>query len=352
MAAVIYFLILPSVFSQQIINNPEKPAGRKAGRVIKTRRIWQIDDSQGVFYFKYPGQLRVASDGSIFVADREELLKFSSDGRFLGNFYRKGGGPGEIGDFFFFDLYRDKLYVYDPIADKIIKMNLDGGLEEVLKLKDGPYHQFLGISDHRFVFVRSIYPPFEERKGALYDVMYSVIFVSSDGREYQEINVFRVKTFLAPQAAAGYDPWLAVMNEDRTRLMVNRTREYRIEVLDLEKGKISLIFNRRYRSVKRVEGPRDAEFRKRFGFPKIKYESDIRDLFHDGRLLWVRTSTSGRGRGDLIDLFDESGRFVDSFFTGIEGSILAVKNGFLYVKEEDEQGNPLLSKYMIMDEIR
>lgn len=49
LAAVIYFLILPFVFSQQIINNPEKPAGRKAGRVIKTRRIWQIDDSQGVF---------------------------------------------------------------------------------------------------------------------------------------------------------------------------------------------------------------------------------------------------------------------------------------------------------------
>ncbi|MDI6846196.1 MAG: hypothetical protein QME28_08680 [Candidatus Saccharicenans sp.] len=101
-----------------------------------------------------------------------------------------------------------------------------------------------------------------------------------------------------------------------------------IEVLDLGKGKISLIFNRRYCSVKRVEGQGEAEFRKRFGFPKIKYESDIRDLFHDGRLLWVRTSTSGRRKGDQIDLFDENGRFVDSFFTGIERSILAVKDGF------------------------
>ncbi len=58
-------------------------------------------------FFKYPGQLRVASDGSISVAHREELLKFSSDGRFLGNFYRKGRGSGEISESFFFDLYRD-----------------------------------------------------------------------------------------------------------------------------------------------------------------------------------------------------------------------------------------------------
>lgn len=351
MGIFLSFSVIVGAAAQDLIKNQRKPASKNPGRVLKMKKVWQISDVDGSFYFKYPYGLAITSDGSIFINDQEELLKFSADGRFLGNFYKKGQGPGEIADRFTFRLHKDRLFVYDYMANKIIQMDLEGKLISQVKLEKGPYNGFYGLSDQRLVFVKMIYPPREERKGGLQDVGCFILLISLDGREEKEVYEFKMKTFMSTEAAGSWDPWGALLSPDGRRLYVNHTRQYLVEVLDLEKGRVLFSFTRDYPSVKFVEDPDFADFRKRTKFPEIKYEVDVRGLFTDGRFIWVQTSTSSPDRGDLFDLFDDHGRFVDSFYLGVKGSLMAVKEGFAYVLERNEKEELLLSKYQILEQI-
>lgn len=353
---LIVILFFGSVFlataAQELIKNPRNPVGKNPGRVLQLQKVWQISDADGSFYFRYPHGLEIASDGSIFISDQEELLKFSADGRFLGNFYRRGQGPGEIAGMFTSRLHGDRLFVYDPTASKIIQMDLNGQLIAQLKLDKGPYNGFYGLSRGHLVFVKMVYPPKEERKGGLQDVSCSIRLVSLDGREEKEAYEFKIKVFMSPEAMGGWDPWQALLSPDGSRLYVNRTRQYLVDVLSLERGQILFSFTRDYLSIKYVEDPGSAEFRKKYNFPEIKYEVDVRGLFNDGRFIWVQTSTSSPDKGDLFDLFDYRGHFIDSFYLGVEGSLLAVNDSFAWVLEKNEKEELFLSRYRILEQIK
>ncbi|MGB2763397.1 MAG: hypothetical protein WBC20_03200, partial [Candidatus Aminicenantaceae bacterium] len=73
------FIFSSVIFAQEIIKNPEKPSSKKAGRILKLEEVFRITDESGDFYFRYPGDLKVAPDGTIFIADEDQFLKFSSD---------------------------------------------------------------------------------------------------------------------------------------------------------------------------------------------------------------------------------------------------------------------------------
>ena len=84
-----FFIFSPAILTQTIIENPEKPLSKNAGRVLKLEEIFRINDIGADFYFKRPMKLKIASDGSIFIVDEEQLLKFSADGKFIKNLYKK-----------------------------------------------------------------------------------------------------------------------------------------------------------------------------------------------------------------------------------------------------------------------
>lgn len=337
---------------QEVVRNPRKPISGNAGRVLRMQKVWQVGDEDDSFYFKNPHDLQVSSDGSIFVADVEQLLKFSADGRFEGNFYKKGQGPEEIAGFFFHRVYVNRLLIYDPTANKIIQMGLDGNVIGSLKLQKGPYNGFYGLSDGWFVFVEMIYPPLEKRTEGLHDVSCLIKLVSPDGQDEKEVYLLKMKTFLAPRAGASWDPWNALLSYDGHRLYVNCRRNYLVDVLDLETRHLLFSFTRDYPSVKYVEKPVDIYFRKQYGFPKIEYEIDIRNMFLDGRFIWIQTSTTDRKKGDLFDIFDESGRFIDSFYSGLRGSVLAIHDNYIFALEKNEKETLFLSKYFIVDSVK
>ncbi len=139
------------------------------------------------------------------------------------------------------------------------------------------------------------------------------------------------------------------MSQDGQKLFVNRSREYLIEVLDIDQAQIIRRFNRDYPSIKHVEEAWEKEFRKRYDFPEIKYEIDIDELWPAERFLWVKTSTADKKKGDLFDVFNEKGQFIDSFYLGLKGRLLAIANNFLYLLEEDKADNLFLSKYKIIE---
>lgn len=338
--------------AQEMIRNPRKPVNPNAGRILKAEKIWQVGDQPGSYYFRYPHRLRVAPDGSIFIADQEQLLKFSAGGQFLANFYKKGQGPGEIADYFSYHLQGESLFVYDSVANKVIHMNLEGQLIKEVKLEKGPYNGFYGVSGGLLVFVKMTYPPPEKRTGGLHDVICSVRLLSPDGNEEKEACAFKMKTFMAPQAMASWDPLHVLLGPDGRKLYVNHARNYLLEVFDLETGRLLFSFNRDYSPVKYVADPGRLEFMKKYNFPEIKYEIDIRGLFSDGKYIWVQTSTESEEGYDLFDVFDDRGRFIDSFYSGLKGSVLAVYDNYIFALERDEKDNLFLGKYRIVDSIR
>ncbi len=87
---LLLFLIITSViFAQEIIENPEKPLSKNVGRVLKIKEVMSIVDEPAKFYFRGPGDIKIAMDGSIFVSDYRgyNFLKFSPDGEFIKNLY-------------------------------------------------------------------------------------------------------------------------------------------------------------------------------------------------------------------------------------------------------------------------
>jgi len=66
----------------QIMENPVKPTSKNAGRVLGLSEVWRITDEGDDFYFRSPHNLQIAADGSIFIAEREEFLRFTSEGKF------------------------------------------------------------------------------------------------------------------------------------------------------------------------------------------------------------------------------------------------------------------------------
>ena len=87
-----FFSFILELPAQTIIENQDKPLSKNAGRTLQLNETWRITDESGQFYFKYPGDLKISSDGYIFYADENELLKFSPDGKFIKNLYQKRTG--------------------------------------------------------------------------------------------------------------------------------------------------------------------------------------------------------------------------------------------------------------------
>ncbi|MCX6574896.1 MAG: hypothetical protein NTV82_00725, partial [Candidatus Aminicenantes bacterium] len=50
--------------AQTIIQNPEKPLAKNAGRVVALKEVLRIVDEGDKYYFKYPSLLHIAPDES------------------------------------------------------------------------------------------------------------------------------------------------------------------------------------------------------------------------------------------------------------------------------------------------
>ena len=124
---IILFLVLAVLTallpSQEIIRNSGKPLSPNAGRILEVEEIFRITDESGEFFFTRPSGLQVACDGSIFLTDADRLLKFSPDGTYLKNLFKKGQGPGEIqSSFYYFHLRGENIFIFDPMRITIILM--------------------------------------------------------------------------------------------------------------------------------------------------------------------------------------------------------------------------------------
>lgn len=125
-ASCFIFIFFSTVIGQTVIENPDNPSRKNAGRVVELTELMRIDDIGSDFFFKYPRNPKVSYDGHLFVQDYEQLLQFDPNGVFVRNYFKKGQGPGEmqeIGDYLLVD---KMLIVHDRRLLKIICFDFEG----------------------------------------------------------------------------------------------------------------------------------------------------------------------------------------------------------------------------------
>ena len=334
--------------AQKIIENPERPPAKNAGRVLKLAEVWRIEDARDDFFFKYPHSLQNADDGSIFIADDEQLLKFSPDGKFLKNLYKKGQGPGEIEGNLFFFLHGKDVFVQDLNSWRLWRTDQDGVFLEEFNFRGAADRWLLGITpNNEFLFLKRVWPPPNERTGKFMEILHTVIALSRDGRSESQIATFRPRWFLMPQGARSWDIWTSALSQDPALLYVYSGRDYLIEAVDLAAGRIVKRFQRSYPKVPHIEQEWERNFQKKYGAPPIEYDSDIINLHVDGSRLWVETSALDKAKGRLFDVFDAEGRYIDCFFLGAGRTLMNVRNDVLFALEKNEDESFRVVKYKI-----
>jgi len=305
------------------------------------------------YYYNDVNELQIDKSGNIYISDswssrtRSHFLKFLPDGKFLKDLYRQGEGPGEIQSGFGFALTDSEIYVYDYTKRKIVVTDKDGKFITEFKKS---FNELIGIFRDWIVFLRKDIP-YERKTSRLYDVKNVIVFVSKDGQIEKDFYAFSNKEFYVSMAQGGggmsWDPFISAIGNDK--LFVCSSREYLIEVLDLESGKIISGFKREYSHVKHEKRKWEDTFISKYNAPRIKFDSDIEDLFYDRGFLWVKTSTKDDLKGYLYDLYDSDGRFLDSFY--IKAPLLRIDNNYLYTSEYDQDHLPYVVKYRIEDSL-
>ena len=344
------FLFLCFAFSivsaQEIIENPEKPLNKDAGRALELEEEMRITDEGGDFYFSMPRSLKISENGCIYIVDENQFLKFSPDGKFITNLYKQGKGPGEIDSLFYYVFEKNDVFILDWGSQKIIPIDEAGLFGEDIKLNDS-YNDLLGFYENHFILVKRTSRRFEG-PGELYEQPHTFYLVNRKGEVVKTYPVITRRVFIYERGASFIDPFFAVLGLDRKSLFINNSNRYKISVLDLGTGKISRIFSRQYESVKRDPKGRISPAVE-YGGPKREYFNDASNMFPLKKSLWIRTSTRNSTGLRLYDVFDYKGRFIDSVYINTSGVVFDIFEDFVFVKEEDSDGFISLVKYKILD---
>lgn len=333
---------------QEIIKNPAKPANPDAGRILKLQPEFRITDRGEEFFFQYPGNVKVAPDGSIFINDKDLLLRFSKKGEFLHNFFKKGQGPGEMSYVRDFTFQDKKLIVINSNPMKIIIFDFNGELlDDVTLHQDFLFFTFLFPKKNRLYFFQCELEEEGEKIGVL-DAPYVLTSMDMNGQDQKKHLSLPHQVYAAGGAWDGLGRMTTAAYKNKY-LFIADTGEYNVKLFDMRSQKMVRSFTRKY---KRVKPPKDYQWAgiydregKRMGPPPPKYFFDISDMYIVNDMLWVRTSTRDPDKGSLLDVFEFDGSYVDSFYLKTGGLIIGTHENSIFIKETDENGLVNIIKY-------
>ena len=314
-----------------MVANPAVPLSRNQGRVLKLREHLRLKDTGEGYFFKYPAQPQLGPDGSIFLLDQDQLLKFSPDGRFLGSFYKPGQGPGEFQSLQGCILEGNEIHAFDRPANKIVRMTLDGRW-----LDDRKVDSWYETMTRNWIVGSRVDLP--QVNGVLADAKYSFFGTSRSDGSLNKTYVFLGKFYVKPPVMMRWDFLSWVPDSKRDLLFVSLSRDYEIKVLDLNAGRVTRTFGRTYPKVTYVIPENMKMVYEKGGTPRPEYERDILELFLPDVSLWVRTSTADAKKGQLFDVFSAEGEFLDSFFVPVKDKILGIHGDTIFVQETAEDG--------------
>lgn len=351
-------------------DQPKNPA---AGRVLTLTPVLTItDENSSDFYFKRPSQPKFGPDGSIYILDEKQILRFDAQGRFVRNYFRPGQGPGEVGFVPDYAPTGAGLVVYNAYPGKIIRFDDKGTfIGETPTASLGASLLFVHADEQRALFIKMTSRDrqvIDEMKGmeATLENQNPILVIPIQGGPEKAVGSFTTRTFVrkAKEGGAGMVPLgkhlVAAWGTDL--LAYADAEEYAVKIVDLASGSPVRTIRRDYPRVKR---PPEEQAGIKSGVlignepviaPAGKFAPDVVHLLPHGNELWVVTSTRVKGKGDLVDVFDRNGVYTDSFYLPVpvwpekhlsRPDPIALQGDFLLCLEKTEEGTYLLRKYRI-----
>lgn len=358
----VILIILTGLFARAAVENNDKPANGVWN--FNLENVWSVSE-YGDEIFASIGVIRVDDDGKVFVHDGKngKYLIFSADGKFIKSFGKKGEGPGEIKwvNQARFWLIGDKVIVAD--ADKI---HYFSKAFDYLRSVRNVYFQrrpSFFIDEDRFVSA----PLLIERKkdadsririinlktGEEKDVARFDIY--QGGRAQKgEMRVLIIFGGITPMMTIGYD------YQNQT-LYYGMNDNYAIDVCSLDGKKLNSFSLDREATEITSKQKKDL-FQGESGIPDSMKDQILKQLPDTGTyfnsiqvtngLVYIYCDTLKRANLQKIDIFSKDGKYLYRAEIKIEeGNTISggplIKDGFMYMGIEDENGDYTLNKYKV-----
>jgi len=363
----------PSAAFGQVIENPARPKAANAGRVIVPEEALAISDvGTNEYFFKMPGLLRPAPDGSLALRDEGQILLFDPAGKFIHNFFKKGQGPGEMSYAGALLPTEKSLIVHSAFPGKLIFFDYSGRYVREIKVGTLPGSKralaliILDLGGEYILDCRD-FADFKGGEAYFAETTHRLLAMSEATGEVRDLTTFptRIYALAAPGGGgASYDVTaLIAVPFKKTHLALTHTEDYRLKIFDPAANRVIREFRRAYERVKpaplteaqRKGGAMVGD--KPFRPPVLDYENDVKNILTRDGEIWAITSTKDKAKGVLIDVFDGEGVYRDCFFLKLPeaaiGSIAspgrcALDGEYLWVVEQGEDETFSIRKYRVL----
>lgn len=354
------------IFAQEIIENPEKQLSKNAGRVLKLEEIFRITDESDDFYFSWPLDLKVDSEGSFFLLDENQFLKFSADGEYLKNLFTKGQGPGEFENPRYLCISElGNIYVADVFERKIEVFNQEGEYQRAINLKN---LDEISFTRNEELIIGAKYP----EEGQRNEVQYFYRVGKYDSQNNQVINFYSQEQQMTNRVSDGtftfeYPVFVKWDINSQNHIVIATANKYEMNVFTPEGGLLfKFNLDRKPIPVKDEVKRKISEILKRIRSglgiddPEVRKIVEYYALFScisidEKDRIWVehyepfwrdkpRTETS-------YDVFSSDGKFL--FSTQIDKNVypkLIFKNGYIYTLSRDESGYTAALRLRMVEE--
>ncbi|MCP4218971.1 MAG: 6-bladed beta-propeller [bacterium] len=343
-----------------IIENTAPLKGKTVGRTVKLTEVLRIASESDKHLLQRPAEIKVAGDGTIFVADKGGLMKFNADGSFVTEMVDHGEGPGEVKYFGGYQVDADGITVAGSSPTKILNLKHDGSLIKEFRVnKSDSICTFMAKYKDSYYFRYKKYD-FKSIKSGVQDVDNVILRSDSTGEAKPLDFVAPVKTYLAKHKMNGRNQIsiFKIMDVTSIRagekyLYVFSSEGYEIHLLDMDKGTHARSFRRPYTSVPYTPSSDPLAMDSVY---KREFFNDVLHIMANGEKLWAVTSTIDKEKGILVDEFDTNGKYTDSFHLQLPGlksghderiRQMVHDKGFLYIIEKNDDHEPSIVKYKL-----
>jgi len=351
--------------SAQIIENPAKPKAPNSGRVVEAKEILSIsDENTGDYYFKFPLNPYVGSDGSFFIQSVKQVLQFDADGRFLRNLFKQGKGPGEMENSRSCLTTNKNIILHQSNPDKLLFFDHSGNYErEFLVSTDaGTLKTLLLFRDGMFYFQTRTFPRPTGNPDYV-DVPNTIAAIADGGGKLKPLSSFTNRVWVASSGGMMAISQFISVPFQQKYIVLSHTSEYLLKIYDPAENKVVREFRRPYDRVKAVPSTKEQKEKsgftlndKHYNMPDQKYQNDIRNILVGGDEIWAVTSTIDETKGVLVDVFDGEGVYRDCFYLRLPKRALDriassyscfLDNKALWVVEQTEEGTYFIKKYQV-----
>ena len=341
---------------------------KTAGRTAVLKEVLRIGDEGGDFYLKQPTRIKTAPDGSIFIMDDEQFLRFDKNGRFINNQQKKGEGPGEYLSLFDFTFLDNKIVLYSNQPAKIIETDITGTLLKEYRLERRMgFIRILNIDGDGYWLAQAGFEDIAKKNSGPFTLTLEISRGAYDGKTEKTGITFPEKWYMLKESSSkGVRMALISLSrsvftmDGSSTLFASTSQPYGIQRVDLENKKVTGIIKRDYNSVPYSEKePEEGEKENERSRPKDSipdFFSDVQYILIHNDHLWVLTSTVEKDKGVLVDVFTKDGKYTDHFYlplpqvetaNDLERKPMFLDGDCLFTVESDEDENPVVVKYKI-----